>query len=208
MKWFRWPFGDAPQPIVVVSGLPRTGTSMMMRMVEAGGIPALTDELRVPDPDNPRGYYELERVKALERGDAAWLVDAPGRAVKVISTLLRHLPATHEYRIVYMHRQIGEVLSSQQKMMARAAMADEGAAATDDPLVLGKMLRSHDMQIRAWVDEQPNMQVLDVNYNALIANAQPAVQRVADFLAEMNKGALDTGAMAQVVEPGLYRNRG
>ena len=212
MKWFRWPFGDAPQPIVVVSGLPRTGTSMMMRMVEAGGISVFTDQLRVPDPDNPRGYYELERVKALERGDAAWLADAPGRAVKVISTLLRYLPPTHEYRIVYMHRQIGEVLSSQQKMMARApsssaATADEGAAATDDPLALGQMLRSHDMQIRAWVDEQRNMQTLDINYNALLSNPRPAVQRVADFLAEIG-GTLDVEAMAQVVEPTLYRNRG
>ena len=208
MKWFRWPFGDSPPPIVVVSGLPRSGTSMMMRMVEAGGLPVLTDELRVPDPDNPRGYYELERVKTLERGDATWLVGAAGHAVKVISTLLRHLPPTHDYRILYMHRQIGEVLSSQQKMMARA-MAENGSAdAADDSLAMGQMLRSHDTQIRAWVDEQPTMQVLDVNYNALLANPGPGAQRVAAFLAEVADAPLDVDAMARVVEPTLYRNRG
>ena len=85
------------QFITIVSGLPRSGTSMMMKMVDAGGIPPLTDELRVADEDNPKGYYEFERVKQMDKGDTAWVPDARGKAVKVISALLKHLRGVEEW---------------------------------------------------------------------------------------------------------------
>ena len=104
--------------VTVVSGLPRSGTSMMMRMLEAGGMEPVTDDLRTADEDNPKGYYEFERVKDLER-DQAWLEDARGRFVKVISMLLRHLPSGHRYKIIFMRRKMEEILASQRQMLVR-----------------------------------------------------------------------------------------
>src|SRR5205809_5271301 len=100
--------------IVVVSGLPRSGTSLMMQLLHAGGIPALTDHIRAPDTDNPRGYFEFERVKKVKE-DAAWLPDARGKVVKMVSQLLYDLPATERYRVVFMERDLEEVLASQEK---------------------------------------------------------------------------------------------
>ena len=97
------------EPIVIVSGLPRSGTSMMMKMLEAGGIPPLTDEIREADTDNPKGYYEFERVKKLDKGDIAWLPEAEGKSVKVISALLKHLPAEYDYRIIFMRREMTRI---------------------------------------------------------------------------------------------------
>ena len=103
--------------ITVVSGLPRSGTSMMMKMLEAGGIPPVTDELRTADEDNPKGYYEFERVKAMDQGDTSWVVGARGKVVKVISALLKHLPPGEQYRVVFVRRNMPEILASQRKML-------------------------------------------------------------------------------------------
>ena len=109
------------QPFVtVVSGLPRSGTSMMMKMLEAGGIDPIQDGIRTPDSDNPKGYYEYERVKQLDKGDTAWVADAQGKSVKVISALLRYLPADYEYRILFMRRDLDEILASQAKCWTTA----------------------------------------------------------------------------------------
>ena len=111
-------------PITVVSGLPRSGTSMMMRMLEAGGIAPFTDGERTPDVDNPEGYYEYERVKDLEKDpDKSWVREARGRALKVISLLLPSLPVENAYRIVYMRRHLDEILQSQDKMLDRLGNA-------------------------------------------------------------------------------------
>src|SRR5687768_1736541 len=104
--------------ITVVSGLPRSGTSMMMKMLEAGGLEPVVDHVRKPDEDNPKGYYEFERVKALEN-DREWLPEAKGKFVKVISMLLRHLPADHRFKVIFMQRNMPEVLASQKKMLVR-----------------------------------------------------------------------------------------
>ena len=105
--------------ITVVSGLPRSGTSMMMRMLEAGGMPVMTDNIRTADDDNPRGYYEVERVKKLKDGDVAWVKEARGKAVKVISYLLEFLPSDQQYFVLFMRRNMQEVLASQQQMLIR-----------------------------------------------------------------------------------------
>jgi len=105
--------------ITVVSGLPRSGTSMMMKMLEAGGLACLTDSKRLPDEDNPRGYYEFERVKKLPEGDCDWLIDARGKVVKVVSTLLEYLTTVYPYKIVYMQRNTLEVVHSQRQMLSR-----------------------------------------------------------------------------------------
>ncbi|MCA1601952.1 MAG: sulfotransferase [Acidobacteria bacterium] len=111
---------EAEESIIIVSGLPRSGTSMMMRMLEAGGINVLTDGIRKADEDNPEGYYEVELVKTLkQQSDKLWLGDARGKAVKVISALLDTLPQSYRYKVIFMNRNLAEVIASQNKMRAR-----------------------------------------------------------------------------------------
>lgn len=193
------PAPRAHEPVIVVSGLPRSGTSMMMKMLEAGGLPVLIDGLRAADPDNPEGYYEMERVKALDKGDTAWVADAPGKGVKVISALLEHLPAEHTYRVIFMHRRIDEVLASQRKMLARRgepvdAVPDEQMAA---------LFAKHVAKVQEWVRSRPNFTLLDVDYNAMLQDPAPHVTAVNAFLGNR----LDSQAMLAVVNPDLYRNR-
>ncbi|MCS6772712.1 MAG: sulfotransferase [Thermoflexales bacterium] len=185
--------------IVVVSGLPRSGTSLMMAMLAAGGIPPLTDGQRRADVSNPKGYYEYERVKKLPAGDAEWLAEARNRAVKVISALLQHLPAQYTYRVLFMQRRMQEVLASQRRMLL-----DQGQPVDDaDDAELALAFERHLARVQAWLAQQPNMQVLYVNYNALIADPAPHVAAVNRFLG----GGLDEAAMIQAIDPSLYRQR-
>jgi len=188
-----------PNTVVVVSGLPRSGTSMMMKMLEAGGLPLLTDNIRTPDEDNPRGYYEFERVKQLPKGDVAWLADAVGRAVKVISALLEHLPPTYQYKIIFMNRNLQEVLASQRKMLARRGEDPESFDAEE----MARLFTKHLRQIKRWLATQPHMEVLEVNYNQMLQDPEPYVREVNRFLG----GWMDERAMMEVVDPALYRNR-
>jgi hypothetical protein len=183
--------------ITVVSGLPRSGTSLMMQMLEAGGLPILTDNLRTADPDNPKGYYELEQVKQLER-DQSWVPRAVGKVVKVVSPLLRHLPADHSYKIVFMRRDIEEVLASQRHMLVR-----RGRPAPDDDEVMAATFRRHLADLEAWLAKQPNMQVLYVAHKAVLDQPAAEIERVNAFLG----GALGTQAMAQVIDHALHRQR-
>lgn len=120
------------RPVIVVSGLPRSGTSMMMKMLAAGGVSLLTDHIREADSDNPQGYYEFERVKKLDKGDTAWVAEAQGQAVKIISQLLKHLPATYDYKVIFMRRHMDEVLASQQKMLLNRG--EDTAAVSEETL--------------------------------------------------------------------------
>src|SRR5437868_1127771 len=116
------------QFLTIVSGLPRSGTSMMMRMLEAGGMPVLTDKVRSADEDNPNGYFEFEAVKRTKQ-DASWLDDSGGRAVKMVYRLLYDLPVNRNYRVLFMRRNLKEVLASQREMLRRK---DPDADAADD----------------------------------------------------------------------------
>lgn len=185
--------------IVIVSGLPRSGTSMMMKMLEAGGMALLTDHLRTPDEDNPKGYYEFERVKQLPKGDTEWLSEAEGKAVKVISALLEHLPPHYQYKIIFMNRNLKEVLLSQRKMLLRRGEDPDKVSDRE----LEGLFTKHLRKVKAWVQAQPNMDLLEVDYNRLLADPLPYVRQVNAFLG----GWLDEEAMAQVVDPTLYRNR-
>lgn len=184
--------------ITVVSGLPRSGTSLMMQMIDAGGIPAFTDRERAADDDNPRGYYELEAVKRT-KADASWAADARGRVVKLVHVLLYDLPAEFEYRVVLMRRDLDEVLRSQKVMLERRGM--EGARLSDDQLksAFGAQLE----KVAAWLTEQAHCSHLEVDYNRLMADPAAAAETVADFLG----GTLDRAAMAAAVDPSLYRQR-
>lgn len=188
----------AMDEIVVVSGLPRSGTSMMMKMLEAGGLTLLTDGQREADEDNLGGYYEFEQVKKVAQ-DASWLELARGKAVKVISRLLYELPKTYNYRVIFMQRHLDEVLASQQQMLVRRGRADGGEGDAE----LKKLFQKHLDEIGKWLGEQANFAVLYVNYNAMLSQPGLKVQEVVRFLG----GGLDAGKMSAVVDQRLYRQR-
>lgn len=186
------------EPITVVSGLPRSGTSMAMKMLEAGGIPPLTDHLRTADSDNPKGYYEFERVKKLKDGDVAWLPEAQGKSVKIIAALLTYLPSDYEYRVLFMRRKVDEILASQAKMLENRGEESK----VDDP-TMANLFKKHLQQVRAWMNSQPNLIYLDLDYNAMLADPEPYVRQINQFLG----GALDEEKMRTVIDPALYRQR-
>jgi hypothetical protein len=182
--------------ITIVSGLPRSGTSLMMQMLDAGGIPAVTDEIREADTDNPRGYYEFERVKQTKK-DATWLPSARGKAVKMVSPLLYDLPATEQYRVIFMQRDLDEVLASQEKMLARLGRP---AAPRDQ---MKKSFLTHLEQLFRWLPSQRHMRVLTVSYNELMLDSDGVLRQVVDFL----DGVPALDRMLGSIDQNLYRNR-
>ena len=194
---FRKPKQD--DAVVIVSGLPRSGTSMMMKMLEAGGLPPMTDNIRTADADNPKGYYEFERVKKLPDGDKEWVGEAHGKAVKVITALLEHLPPGHTYKLIFMRRNLDEILASQKKMLIRSGKPTDKVS--DDEL--GIMYRKHLAKVESWLAGQPNISVLDVNYNDMIRDPFPQIEKVRSFIGD----EVDIEKMAGVVDQNLYRQR-
>ncbi len=187
-------------PIVVVSGLPRSGTSMLMKMLEAGGVAVVSDGQRVADEDNPRGYYEDERVKRLARTpDKSWLATARGRAMKIISFLLKELPATNNYRVLLLRRELKEVLASQAKMLERRGERND----VDDQRMLS-LLEKDLQQALELLRSGPQFELLELHYRDVVERPEEAAGRINAFLG----GRLDPRAMASVVDQSLYRNRG
>ncbi|ETW96508.1 MAG: hypothetical protein ETSY1_26335 [Candidatus Entotheonella factor] len=198
--WQRLFGARKPPPIIVVSGLPRSGTSMMMQMLAAGGIEIVTDQLRQADTDNPRGYFEFEPVKALaEASDTSWLQAAHGKAIKIISSLLPYLPADNTYKVLFMERNLKEVLASQQQMLAHL---DKPVDATDEAAIEAQFIR-HLGQVKAWLREQAHMDVLYIRHAEALTAPQTVAERIQTFLGR----PLQVEAMAAEVEPQLYRNR-
>jgi hypothetical protein len=186
------------KPIVIVSGLPRSGTSMMMQIITAGGIPPLTDNIRTPDEDNPRGYYEFEAVKKTTQ-DPSWLDEAPGRVVKMVHLLLYELPPDRQYHVVYTERRIDEVIASQNKMLER--MGKAGGDVSDAQAA--RIFRQQIEDLKKWLAGRENFKVLYVDYNELVQGNRDMIERINDFLG----GGLDREAMFRVIDPALYRQR-
>ena len=187
--------------ITVVSGLPRSGTSLMMQALVAGGLPPLTDEKRAADASNPRGYLEFEPAKRL-KVDRSWLPQAKGRVVKIIHLMLPELvdaAPDQEFRIVLMRRPMDEILASQRTMLARQGRA--GAALNDAQL--GALFADQMARAERLLAERPQFRVCPVQYPALVANPKEETARVNAFLG----GQLDEAAMARAVDPTLYRER-
>ncbi len=182
--------------IVVVSGLPRSGTSLMVQMLDQGGLPVLTDERRAADVDNPRGYYEFELVKRM-KSDTSWVPEARGKVVKVVSALLYDLPAGERYRIVFMQRDLDEVIASQEKMLQRRGQQIPPREKVKAAFEL------HLERLFEWLGRQPHMRLLLVSYNDLMSDARRQAQRVCEFL----DGQPDAGRMLAAIDPALYRNR-
>src|SRR5262245_36031507 len=150
-------------PVIIVSGLPRSGTSMMMRMLAAGGLEPLTDNIRTADEDNPKGYFEFERVKQIET-DQTWLADAAGRVVKLISALLKYLPPDYQYKVIFMRRSMQEILASQRQMLVRRGEPTDRVA--DDQMAA--MFEKHLAQVESWLRAQPNVETIYINYNDVL----------------------------------------
>lgn len=186
-------------PMIVVSGLPRSGTSLMMQILESANISILSDRIRIADYDNPEGYYEYERVKQLNKGDHSWLLDAQGKAVKVISALIPYLPYQYKYQVIFMLRDIKEVIASQRKMQIR--LGEPVQKVNDD--ILEAIFAKHLRQIQDHMSQCKNISVLYIDYNQLVATPILSLQKIAEFL------DLDTvnEHMIQAVNPLLYRNR-
>lgn len=187
------------EPIVLVSGLPRSGTSMIMQMLEAGGIEVLSDSVRSADEDNPRGYYELEAVKNT-RQDPSWLDRAPGKAVKLISQLLYDLPPGTEARVLFLRRDMGEILASQRRMLQRRAAADGGVA---DDADLSRIFEAHVRDVVRWTQEREGLELLEVWHSDVLAHPARVAGQIQSFLGR----ELDVQAMAAAVDSGLHRNR-
>jgi hypothetical protein len=185
--------------ITIVSGLPRSGTSMMMKMLEAGGMPIMTDNIRSADENNPKGYYEFERVKKLKDGDIAWVESANGKVVKVISALLEHLPMDFRYKVIFMRRDLNEILASQKKMLE--VMGQSNGAVTDEQLA--SIYHKHLVKIEGWLARQTNLDVIYVHYNTLLRDPTDYLIQMRAFL----KGNLDIEKMRSVIDSNLYRQR-
>jgi len=184
--------------ITIVSGLPRSGTSLMMQMLAAGGVPILSDGERRADADNPRGYLEWERIKQLPKNPGC-IAEAEGKAVKVISQLLLSLPAGHEYRVIFMQRPLPEVMASQDEMLRRRGTFDPG----EDTSVVARAFQDHLSDVYAWLNSKPYVKVSRVQYHAVLNEPKAVAETVAKFLAL----PLDVTAMTQQVDGTLYRQR-
>jgi len=184
--------------ITIVSGLPRSGTSMMMKMLDAGGLGAITDNVRKADLDNPKGYYEFEIVKKIKE-DSSWIAGTQGKAFKMVAPLLRYLPKEFQYQIIFMRREMKEMLESQNKMLERLGQPSRGFSDEKMADLFSKQLAELD----PWLDQQENVRVLKVTYNDVLAGPVDQVRRVAEFIEQ----DLDTRNMLDIVDPSLYRNK-
>ena len=187
------------QDIIIVSGLPRSGTSMMMKMLEAGGIEIVTDHIRKADKDNPNGYYELEIAKKI-KDDPSFLKETLGKAFKMVSMLLYHLPPGKSYKIIFMKRHMTEVLNSQKIMLQRDGKDQQGHT---DHASMGNMFAKHIKDVSAWLAQQPNIDVIYTDYHDVITAPLANAQAISQFLGNR----LEVANMAEVVDHRLYRNR-
>ena len=173
---------------------------MMMSALQAGGMTLLVDQIRKADANNPKGYYEFERVKKLPKGDTGWLKLARGKAVKIISALLEYLPPDDEYQIIFMERDLDEVLSSQQRMLERNGRENDHPVSDEE---IRESYQAHLVQVRSFIDTRHWIQSLFVSYNDILSHPHEAFLKIADFLDE----DVDPNRMALVVEPNLYREK-
>jgi hypothetical protein len=184
--------------ITIVSGLPRTGTSMMMRFLEAGGLEALTDGVREADADNPRGYYELERAKTI-REDSSWLDEAEGKVFKMVSLLLFHLPPERNCKIILMRRDLDEVLASQAVMLSN--LGKDQDQPPDEKMKA--LFTAHLAEVEQFLHNRPALETLQCDFRRVVENPIAVARQVADHLGL----DLDLERMAATIEPELYRQR-
>lgn len=183
--------------ITIVSGLPRSGTSLMMQMLVAGGMTPLTDGERKADTDNPRGYLEWERVKQLPK-DPDLIAEGEGKVVKVISQLLLSLPDGHDYCVIFMQRPLPEILKSQEEMLRRRGTYEPG-----DTGPIEEAFQRHLIEVNRWMNGKKNMRILRVHYHRALREPRVVAEEVSQFL----NVPLNLDTMTREVDQNLYRNR-
>ncbi len=186
--------------VTIVSGLPRSGTSMMMSALQAGGMPLLVDGIRRADANNPKGYYEFERVKKLPTGDTGWLRQARGKAVKVISALLTYLPEKYAYRVIFLERNMAEILASQERMLKRNGKDREE---TPDDMIMQAHYAQHLDEVKSFLSQSSHLKTCFASYNEILRQPREVFAAIADFLDDR----VDVDAMVQMIDPTLYRER-
>jgi hypothetical protein len=201
---------DPNRTITIVSGLPRSGTSMMMQMLEAAGLEVATDGRRIADSDNPKGYFELDAVKRL-REDSSFLQTVVGQAVKVVSPLVPFLPAEYDYRIISMERDLDEVLASQRVMLDRRGHSDLHQSGKEE---IARAYRHQLEKVKLWMARQPNVRTCFVSHRQVLTSPAKTSLAVSVFLDETNAFAgmksgseareLAATRMTAVVDPHLY----
>jgi hypothetical protein len=169
-----------------------------MRMLESGGLDAVTDHRRTADASNPAGYYEDDRVKRLRDGEHQWLESASGKVVKVVSPLLEYLPARYAYQLIFMLRSVSEIVASQRRMLAR-----RGDPPQEDDVAMAARYRRHLSTIESWLVDQAHIDTMYVRYRDVTADPAGHVIRISRFLARQ----LDCDAMVSAVDRSLYRER-
>ena len=185
------------EKIVIVTGLPRSGTSMMMKMLEAGGVTPLCDGLRSADSDNHNGYYEFEPVKQT-RSDASWLDEAPGKAVKMVYSLLYDLPVDRQYEVIFMRRELNEILASQSQMLQNMNIV----SGVDD-CRMAKLFEREILRFQQWLSTASHINSVEVRYNDVASGSEHPINSINEHLG----GTLNVAAMLSVVDSSLYRNR-
>lgn len=190
-------YKDADE-IFIVSGLPRSGTSMMMQLLEAGGLPVFTDNLRHADENNKKGYYEHEAVKIIHKNNG-WMKEAAGKTVKVVSHLLQNLPMRYKYKIVFMERDINEVITSQSKMLQNLGKLPQQATHFN----LEQSYIDTNERVKQWLEDKPNIEVLYIDYNKTLEQPENTIEQLNLFF---NRN-LNTEKMIQVIDKSLYRTK-
>ena len=193
---------SASQKTVVVSGPPRSGTSLVMQMLVAAGMEAVTDGQRQDDRDNPRGYFEHQRVMSLAQ-DASILEDTAGKAIKIIHALLKHIPPDKPLAVLFLHRKLDEVLASQSTMLERLGRSGSSLSQSQLRTALTRQLAV----ARQELELRPNAAVLEIEHHALVTASEATARQISSFLEPHLGRVLDVQAMADCVDPSLYRQR-
>ncbi len=191
---------DLLPQVTVVSGLPRSGTSMMMQMLQAAGLDLYTDNKRNADENNPKGYYEHEIVKSI-KSEKKWLIDAEGKVVKIVSNHLKDLPANRKYKVIFMDRDIHEVLASQLTMLKKLGKRKKDNSTF--PLQVLQSLKTNRKETIAWAKAQLNIDILVVEYSKILEEPFIQAMRIIDFLEE----SLVPEKMIKPITPSLYREK-
>ncbi|OUS00529.1 hypothetical protein A9Q86_10865 [Flavobacteriales bacterium 33_180_T64] len=180
--------------MIVVSGLPRSGTSLMMQMLNKGGVKILTDSNRKADESNPKGYYEYDPVMSIHK-DNSWLVNAKDKSVKVVAPLLKFLDSQYRYKVIFMNRDLNEIIKSQQIMI--------GKNPNDLPIKLFEAYKKQFEKVELWKNKEPGVEIIYVDYKDVLNNTEATIEKVMSFLGL----TLDHHKMASCVDQKLYRNK-
>ena len=184
--------------IIVVTGLPRSGTSLMMQILQSLQIKLFTDNHRSADESNPKGYFEHQWVKTIEK-DNSWLTDVKGKAIKIVSPLIKYLPVDLNYKIIFMNRDLDEIIQSQERMLTENNKKDDATNSEELKQIFLKDLK----QSKDWIHTQLHSEVLEILHSKLLKNPETELEKIKSFL----KIDINTTLILKVIDKNLYRSK-